>query len=108
MPCQISGMVSRARAPSESTSTGTRRHSATCRCCSTRLQAQKGLDAQRDREVEACLGIFEVEAGDLPDPLQAVAKRVRVDPQPLSGLLLLARLEVRAKRGDERAFPRAV
>src|SRR5206468_1689284 len=117
-PCQIAGIVSRARSPSDSVSTGTLRQEATlipcaasdssatpgalesalgalstkatdCRRVGLVLDRQKksllvvralhpeeGLDAQRDAQVQPRLRVFEVEPGDLPDPVEAVAERV--------------------------------
>src|SRR5207302_9645513 len=72
------------------------------------LHAEQGLHAQGDGEVEARLRVFQVQAGDLPDPVQAVAKRVGMDTQSLRRLLLLPRLEVCPQRGDERSLARAV
>src|SRR5207244_462703 len=72
------------------------------------LHSQKGLDAQRDREVEPGFRILQVQAGDLADPVQAVAKGVRVDAQPLRGVLLLAGFEVGPKGRDQGALAGAV
>src|SRR5450759_393793 len=70
--------------------------------------AQEGLDTKRNREVEARLGVFEVDSADLPDAVEPVAERVGVNAQPLGRLLLLPCLEVGAQRGDQVAFARAV
>src|SRR3989442_1257987 len=43
------------------------------------LHSQKGLDPERNREVEPRFGILEVQARDLPDPVQPVAQGVRTD-----------------------------
>src|SRR3989442_6185106 len=72
------------------------------------LHSQKGLDPERNREVEPCFGILEVQAGDLPDPVQAVAQGVRMDTQLLRRMLLLASFEVGPERGDQGALAGAV
>src|SRR6266571_8902364 len=72
------------------------------------LHPQKRLHPQGDGEVESGLGILQVEAGDLPDPFEAVAQRVRMDAEALGRMLLLPRLEVRPQRGDERSLAGAV
>src|SRR2546421_6246302 len=68
------------------------------------LHSQKGLNAQRNREVEPGFGVFEVQTGDLPDTVEAVAKRVRVHAELLRRVLLLAGFEVGPERGDQGAL----
>src|SRR3989475_11917722 len=72
------------------------------------LHSQKGLDPERNGEVEPRFGILEVQAGDLPDPVQAVAQGVRMDTQLLRRMLLLAGFEVGPERGDQGALAGAV
>src|SRR5690348_1283583 len=72
------------------------------------LQAEKRLDPQRHRQVEASFRVLEVEAGDLADAVEPVAQRVRMHAQALRGLLLLAGLEVGAQRRHERRLARGV
>ena len=72
------------------------------------LHSQKGLNSQRDREVEPGFRVFQVQAGDLADPVEAVAQRVRVHPQALGRVLLLAGFQVRAERRHQRPLARAV
>src|SRR5207237_8158400 len=72
------------------------------------LHSQKGLNAQRNGQVQARLRVFEIQARDLADAIEAVAERVGVDAQPVCGLLLLAGFKVGAESGDERALARAV
>jgi len=43
------------------------------------LHSQERLHSECDGQVQARLRIFEVEAADLPDPVQPVAERVGVD-----------------------------
>src|ERR1700682_83021 len=62
---------------------------------------QKGLNPQRDGQVEACLRFFEVDTADLTDPIEPVAERVRMHPQALGCLLLLAGLGVGPPRCNE-------
>src|SRR5438128_6075157 len=72
------------------------------------LHSQKGLDPEGNREVEPRFGILEVQAGDLPDPVQAVAQGVRMDAQLLRGVLLLAGFEVGPERGNQGSLACAV
>src|SRR4029077_4379641 len=72
------------------------------------LHSQQGLNSEGHGQVEARLGVFEVEAGDLADAVEAVAKGVRVDPEALRGVLLLAGLEVRTERRHQRSLTRGV
>src|SRR5437660_12884660 len=72
------------------------------------LHSQKRLNSQGDRQVQARLGVFEVQARDLADAIEAVAERVWVDAQAVRGLLLLAGFEIGGEGGDERALARAV
>src|SRR5882672_5241936 len=71
------------------------------------LHTQQGLHAQRDRQVEAGFGVFEVDAADLADAVEPVAQRVGVDAQALGRLLLLARLEIGPEGRDEVALARS-
>src|SRR5256886_8449382 len=68
------------------------------------LHSQKGLNSERDREVEPGFGVFQVQAGDLADPVEAVAQRVRVHAEPLRRVLLLAGFQVGPERGDQGAL----
>src|SRR5438445_11572200 len=69
---------------------------------------QKSLDPQSDGQVEACFGIFEVDAADLADAIEPVTERVRVDPETRRRLLLLARLQIRPQRRHQAALLRPV
>src|SRR5450759_4456702 len=75
---------------------------------SQRLEAQQGLDPERDGQVQARFGILEIDAADLADAIEPVAEGVGVDAQPRRRLLLLTGLEVGAQRGDEVSLARAV
>ena len=81
---------------------GTPRASAAviCRQIRTRepLEAEQAVHPQRDRHVQPGLRVVEVHPRDLPDPVQPVAQRVRVDLEPARGPLLLALLQVRLQR----------
>src|ERR1700674_1240154 len=68
------------------------------------LEAQESLDPKSHGEVEARLRVLEVDPADLADAVEPVAERVRVHPQLLSRLLLLARLEKGAQRGHQVPF----
>src|SRR5438270_9457575 len=72
------------------------------------LHAQQRLDTQGDSKVEAGLWVLQVDAADLANAVEAIAKRVRVHAQPRRRLLLLARLEVCAQRRHQAALARAV
>src|SRR5207302_8382477 len=72
------------------------------------LHAQQRLDTQGDSKVEAGLWVLQVDAADLANAVEAVAKRVRVHAQPRRRLLLLARLEVCAQRRHQAALAWAV
>src|SRR5438128_7289446 len=72
------------------------------------LHAEQRLDPQRYRQVQARLGIFQVQPRDLADAVEAVAERVGMDAQPLRGVLLLACLEVGAQGRDQGALTSAV
>src|SRR5207245_10632957 len=67
---------------------------------------QKSLDPQSDGQVEACFGVFEVDAADLADAIEPVTERVRVDPEARRRLLLLARLQIRPQRRHQAALLR--
>src|SRR5258708_39187212 len=65
------------------------------------LAARERLPAERHREFQARPGALEAAPADLADALEPVAERVRVHAQVLRRVLLLARLEVGAERGDQ-------
>src|SRR4030088_983225 len=71
-------------------------------------EAEQALDAQRDRQVQARLGVVQLRPRDLPDAVEPVAQRVRVHAQPPRRRLLLALLQVGLQGGDQVAAPQAV